>query len=56
MKIFLLFLTFVILQRLSELMLAKRNEKTVRSEGAVEYDALIDPAPSADIFSDGLED
>lgn len=24
--------------------------------GAVEYDALIDPAPSADIFSDGLED
>ena len=39
MKIFLLFLTFVILQRLSELMLAKRNEKTVRNEGAVEYDA-----------------
>lgn len=39
MKIFLLFLTFVILQRLSELMLAKRNERAVRSEGAVEYDA-----------------
>src|SRR5690606_4233639 len=39
MKIFLLFLTFLILQRLSELMLAKRNERTVRSEGAVEYDA-----------------
>lgn len=39
MKIFLLFLTFVILQRISELMLAKRNERTVRGEGAVEYDA-----------------
>ena len=39
MKIFLLFLTLIILQRLSELLLAKRNERTVRSEGAVEYDA-----------------
>lgn len=39
MKIFLIFLTLIILQRLSELLLAKRNEKTVRSEGAVEYDA-----------------
>lgn len=39
MKIFLLFLTLIVLQRLSELMLAKRNERAVRSEGAVEYDA-----------------
>ncbi|MCL4244835.1 MAG: hypothetical protein KJ002_06865 [Candidatus Dadabacteria bacterium] len=39
MKIFLLFLILIVLQRLSELMLAKRNERAVRSEGAVEYDA-----------------
>ena len=39
MKLFLLFLILIVLQRLSELVLAKRNEKIVRSEGAVEYDA-----------------
>lgn len=39
MKIFLLFLILIILQRLGELALAKRNEKILRSEGAVEYDA-----------------
>ncbi|HML94219.1 MAG TPA: isoprenylcysteine carboxylmethyltransferase family protein [Thermodesulfobacteriota bacterium] len=39
MKIFLLFLILIVLQRLGELMLAKRNEKALRSEGAVEYDA-----------------
>jgi methyltransferase len=38
MKIFLLYTALLILQRLSELLLAKRNGKIVRKEGAVEYD------------------
>lgn len=36
--IFGFFLSFVILQRLSELFIAKRNEKILKSKGAVEYD------------------
>ena len=38
MKIFLLFLTLLIIQRISELLLAKRNERAVREMGAREYD------------------
>jgi len=34
---FILFILFVILQRLSELYIARRNEKWLRSQGAVEY-------------------
>ncbi len=39
MNLFWIFLTFLILQRLSELILARRNEKIVRAKGAREYDA-----------------
>src|SRR5437868_15161822 len=35
---FWLFLFFVIFQRLSELLIAKKNEKILKSKGAVEYD------------------
>ena len=38
MKIFLLFLSLLIIQRISELLLARRNEHTVREMGAREYD------------------
>ena len=38
MNLFWIFLTFLILQRLSELVLARRNEKFVRANGAREYD------------------
>jgi methyltransferase len=34
---FILFITFLITQRLSELYIASRNEKWLRSQGAVEY-------------------
>lgn len=34
---FVIFVVFVILQRLSELYIAKRNEKWLRSQGAIEY-------------------
>ena len=36
---FILFILFVILQRFSELFIARRNEKWLRSQGAVEYGA-----------------
>lgn len=39
MKIFLLFLSLLIIQRLSELLLARRNERAVREMGAREYDS-----------------
>src|SRR3989304_4431718 len=35
---FWLFLLFVILQRLTELLIAKRNEKILKAQGAIEYD------------------
>lgn len=38
MKLFLLFLAFLILQRISELLLARKNEIAVRKMGALEYD------------------
>jgi len=38
MMFFLIFIIFVILQRLAELVVAKRNEKKLFSLGAVEYD------------------
>lgn len=38
MSVFWLFIIILILQRLSELLLAKRNERYVRAHGAVEYD------------------
>ena len=38
MKLFLLFLAFLIFQRISELLLAGKNEIAVRKMGAVEYD------------------
>lgn len=38
MKIFLLFLSLLIIQRVSELILAGRNERAVREMGALEYD------------------
>lgn len=38
MKIFWLFLALLVIQRICELLLAKRNERTVRKEGAIEYD------------------
>jgi methyltransferase len=34
---FIIFITFLILQRLSELLIAKRNEKWLLSQGAVQY-------------------
>ena len=34
---FFIFITFLVIQRLSELVIAKRNEKWLRSQGAVEY-------------------
>ncbi len=39
MKLFLLFVSLLIIQRISELMLARRNERAVRKMGAREYDA-----------------
>ncbi len=39
MSLFWIFIVILIIQRLSELILAKRNEKHVRSLGAREYDA-----------------
>lgn len=39
MKTFLAFMILIAFQRLSELLIARRNERTLRSEGAVEYDA-----------------
>lgn len=39
MKIFLLFLSLLIIQRLSELLLARRNERTLKEMGAREYDS-----------------
>ena len=38
MKIFLLFISLLIIQRVSELILAGRNERAVRGMGALEYD------------------
>ncbi|HKQ31997.1 MAG TPA: isoprenylcysteine carboxylmethyltransferase family protein, partial [Thermodesulfobacteriota bacterium] len=38
MKIFLLFISLLIVQRVSELLLARRNELAVRGMGALEYD------------------
>jgi methyltransferase len=38
MTFFWLFVSFAILQRLGELILAKRNERLLRTEGAIEYD------------------
>ncbi|MER3447274.1 MAG: hypothetical protein C4291_10715 [Candidatus Dadabacteria bacterium] len=38
MTVFLAFILFIITQRVSELMLARRNEKTLRSQGAIEFD------------------
>ena len=35
---FWLFLLFVILQRLTELLIAKRNEKILKAQGAIEFD------------------
>ncbi len=40
MKLFLLFLAFLIFQRISELLLARKNEATVRKMGALEYDSV----------------
>ncbi len=39
MNPFWIFLLFVILQRLAELAIAKRNEKVIRAKGAVEFDS-----------------
>ncbi|HSC36129.1 MAG TPA: isoprenylcysteine carboxylmethyltransferase family protein [Thermodesulfobacteriota bacterium] len=39
MKLFLLFLAFLIFQRISELLLARKNETAVRKMGALEYDS-----------------
>ena len=39
MTIFLLFISLLIIQRLSELLLARRNERAVRAMGAREYDS-----------------
>jgi len=39
MKIFLLFIALLIIQRISELILARRNERAVREMGASEYDS-----------------
>ncbi|MEW6143738.1 MAG: isoprenylcysteine carboxylmethyltransferase family protein [Thermodesulfobacteriota bacterium] len=38
MKVFLLFISILIIQRVSELLLARRNERVVREMGALEYD------------------
>ncbi|MCH7517776.1 MAG: hypothetical protein IH964_01945 [Candidatus Dadabacteria bacterium] len=38
MNPFWIFLTFLLVQRVSELLLAKRNERVARVKGAVEYD------------------
>jgi methyltransferase len=38
MKLFLLFTALLVLQRLSELLVARKNESRVRHEGAIEYD------------------
>jgi len=38
MTFFIIFITVVIVQRISELILAKKNEKYLKSNGAVEYD------------------
>lgn len=38
MTTFSIFLSFIILQRIAELIVAKRNEKIVRSKGGVEFD------------------
>ena len=38
MSLFWIFILILIIQRLSELVLARRNEKFVRAKGAVEYD------------------
>jgi methyltransferase len=38
MNAFWIFLLFVILQRIAELILARRNEKILRAKGAVEFD------------------
>ena len=38
MILFWIFLLFLIIQRISELLLARRNEKIVKDRGAVEYD------------------
>lgn len=37
-SLFIVFIPFLVIQRLFELRLAKRNEELVRKEGAVEYD------------------
>ncbi|MGI9534738.1 MAG: isoprenylcysteine carboxyl methyltransferase family protein [Thermodesulfobacteriota bacterium] len=37
-SIFILFIIFLAIQRILELRLAKKNEKVVRKEGAIEYD------------------
>ena len=39
MSLFWILIVILILQRLSELMLARRNEKYVRAHGAIEYDS-----------------
>lgn len=38
MKLFIIFLVFLIFQRVSELLLARKNEAAVRKMGAVEFD------------------
>lgn len=38
MIVFFAFLLFIILQRVAELVLARRNEKTLKSQGAIEFD------------------
>ncbi len=38
MTFFIIFLSIIIIQRISELILSKRNENYLRSRGAVEYD------------------
>ena len=38
MTFFIIFLSIVIIQRLSELIISKRNENYIKSQGAVEYD------------------
>lgn len=37
MKLFYLFFTVIVLQRLAELMIAKRNEKWMKQQGAIEF-------------------
>src|SRR3990172_2071685 len=38
MTAFSIFLIFIILQRIAELLLARRNEKILKAQGAIEYD------------------